>query len=739
MLVLLGALLSACGPLPIVVPVTVYLDSVNPNRGEPGETLELLGRFTDDLEFRICNVPLESVRFLNPLTAVAPPGQASRPGIFARVQAVVPPLPPGVECSILMFRNGVLITGSRTTLFFETLPVPPGAPTILRFTPTTALGTALLEFNAPTEDGGRPVLAHELSLDGHIWRTLDPPLPTGGSVLLSGFNPGATVAVSVRAVNAIGAGPATPIRETRIVSVPTPPSGSGPHAETTVVDGELVIQIRMVTTTFSVLDAEGNPIPARRNNPRLLIPAGGLVRVSGVGLQPLSDYLVWVFSDPQLIGFGSVAPDGAFSLAFPMPNSFVNEDGHTFLVQGMDAGGESIDAAIDTFVFDDSEPNVAEVSIDQGDLVLAPGSRVQLSATVTAVGGADASVTWLSADPTIVAVDQTGFLTANLPGITTVTARSGFAADVFGRIQVTVASTLNPPQNVTASIGDREVLLTWEPPVEDAELTVIGYRVTAEPGGASCTTPGTRSCTITGLVNRTPYTFTVVAQYSTGDDGPASEPVTAIPLATPSLETSTLSALPLQLRADGQATSSILVTLRDALGESIGGSRGAVNIASTQPLGTLSAVVDVGNGSYASTFTAGINPGATTITATLDGNLLDATVTLVLVLAPVFEMDILPPTLTSLIYDGSSRMLRGTATDVGSGIATLRAFDGPLLVASSDFADWGVGVAIIAYSNPDGSFSVYLPPTTTGDARSLQVVVTDLAGNEARAAITVLP
>jgi hypothetical protein len=59
--------------------------------------------------------------------------------------------------------------------------------------------------------------------------------------------------------------------------------------------------------------------------------------------------------------------------------------------------------------------------------------------------------------------------------------------------------------------------------VSDGGSPITGYTVTASPGGATCSTAGTRSCTVTGLLNGTAYTFTVRATNSVGT-GPASAP-----------------------------------------------------------------------------------------------------------------------------------------------------------------------------------------------------------------------
>jgi hypothetical protein len=71
-----------------------------------------------------------------------------------------------------------------------------------------------------------------------------------------------------------------------------------------------------------------------------------------------------------------------------------------------------------------------------------------------------------------------------------------------------------PPTGITASSGDARATISWTAStIVTGALT--GYTVTADPGGATCTTTST-SCVVTGLINGTSYTFTVTAAFSGG-------------------------------------------------------------------------------------------------------------------------------------------------------------------------------------------------------------------------------
>jgi hypothetical protein len=71
--------------------------------------------------------------------------------------------------------------------------------------------------------------------------------------------------------------------------------------------------------------------------------------------------------------------------------------------------------------------------------------------------------------------------------------------------------------------SDASVAVSWTAPTSDGGAPITAYTVTASPGGATCSTSGALSCTVTGLTNGTAYTFTVRATNSIGT-GPASSP-----------------------------------------------------------------------------------------------------------------------------------------------------------------------------------------------------------------------
>jgi hypothetical protein len=79
-----------------------------------------------------------------------------------------------------------------------------------------------------------------------------------------------------------------------------------------------------------------------------------------------------------------------------------------------------------------------------------------------------------------------------------------------------------PPQAVDGSPSDSQVSVTWSAPASNGGSAITAYTVTASPGGKSCVwSSGPLTCTVGGLANGTPYTFTVTAANAVGTSAPS--------------------------------------------------------------------------------------------------------------------------------------------------------------------------------------------------------------------------
>ena len=204
------------------------------------------------------------------------------------------------------------------------------------------------------------------------------------------------------------------------------------------------------------------------------------------------------------------------------------------------------------------------------------------------------------------------------------------------------------------------------------------------------------------------------------------------PSTTPSALTTTLTANPTSIAADGTATSTITVQLKDVNGNNLSASGGTV-VLSTDA-GTLGTVTDNTNGTYTATLTSATTTGTATITGTLDGTGItdDATVEMTDGTLPVITGP-----------DG----LGGTTTETTGAITVDENQTAVTTVTADESVTW-----TISGSDDDAKFAIdasgvitfvsapdYETPTDgdTSNDYVLTVTATDTAGNTSTQTITV--
>jgi adhesin/invasin len=192
------------------------------------------------------------------------------------------------------------------------------------------------------------------------------------------------------------------------------------------------------------------------------------------------------------------------------------------------------------------------------------------------------------------------------------------------------------------------------------------------------------------------YTLTASA---TGLAGAASAPFSVTP-GPASTATTTITAAPTSIPADGSSASVILVETFDAFGNrrAVGGD--AVALATTQ--GTLGPVTDRGDGSYTATLTAPSAPGTATVTGTIGGLAIadDADV----------EFTPIPPTTTRLVFQQQP-------TDAVAGAA----LSPPVIVRAVDNA----GTTVVTFA---GSVTIGIGANPAAGSLSGTTTVSAVAG-----------
>ncbi len=82
------------------------------------------------------------------------------------------------------------------------------------------------------------------------------------------------------------------------------------------------------------------------------------------------------------------------------------------------------------------------------------------------------------------------------------------------------------PTGAAATAGEASAEVSWTAPRDDGSAAITGYRVTATPGGHTCTT-ATTACRVAGLSGGTAYALTVAAVNGIGT-GPESAPTAQV-------------------------------------------------------------------------------------------------------------------------------------------------------------------------------------------------------------------
>ncbi len=150
--------------------------------------------------------------------------------------------------------------------------------------------------------------------------------------------------------------------------------------------------------------------------------------------------------------------------------------------------------------------------------------RRDLRNGVNALASVDAAGAGLSSGPhSVGSISGDGAVVAYDTNQSLVAADQGTTSDVYIAALGPTATVPGTPAVAGVSPGDHSATVTWLKPA-DGGATIVGYTVTATPGGASCSTSDADalSCTITGLTNGISYTFTVTARNAAGASPPAS-------------------------------------------------------------------------------------------------------------------------------------------------------------------------------------------------------------------------
>jgi uncharacterized protein YjdB len=338
---------------------------------------------------------------------------------------------------------------------------------------------------------------------------------------------------------------------------------------------------------------------------------------------------------------GGASPEVAWS-SHATATAAVDASG---VVTGVSVGGALVTA---TSVFDPAKFDVVtvhvrearaveSVTINETDLTLAVGSTADFTVSVVAVGGASTAVTWSSSAADVAAVTAAGRVEALAVGVAVISAASTVDAGRSDSVTVTVeAAPVEPgvPASVTRVAGDAQTATVGSavavPPsvlVRDAAGSPVpGVSVTfaVTAGGGTVDPSGPVTTDAIGKARLSSWVLGTTAGpnvvRATLTDAPAigaSKSAVGTPGAA-AAATSTVTANPTTLLADGSATSLLTVRLADAFGNALTAGGAAVSFDPPDE-GTIGSLWDVGDGTYTATYTAGSLAGPVASTLRVDG------------------------------------------------------------------------------------------------------------------------
>ncbi len=248
---------------------------------------------------------------------------------------------------------------------------------------------------------------------------------------------------------------------------------------------------------------------------------------SDTGGSPITGYSVAAVEDPSK----TCTPTPATGLTCTV-TGLTNDTAYTFTLVATNAIGDS------------TASNASNAVTPK-----APTAPAAPSAPSAVAGDAQATVTWTAPSDnggsdvtgyTVTAVEDAmktctptpaTALTCTVTGLTNDTAYTFtvVATNAIGSSSASAPSSAVTPKAPTApgkpsapaaSAGNAEATITWADASDTGGSAITGYTVTAvEDATKTCTpTPATAlTCTVTGLTNGTPYTFTLVARNVVGD------------------------------------------------------------------------------------------------------------------------------------------------------------------------------------------------------------------------------
>ncbi|HEX5245566.1 MAG TPA: fibronectin type III domain-containing protein [Gaiellaceae bacterium] len=490
-------------------------------------------------------------------TVTASPGGATASGNASPI--VVTGLTNGTAYTFTVTATNSVGTGPASTASNSATPFgPPGAPTDV--SATAGDGRATISFTA-SADNGRAIVGYTVTASPGGATASD----AGSPISVTGLTNGTAYTFTVTATNSLGmtaaSAPSNSVTPAGLPGAPTDVSATAGDSQATVAftapaDNGSAITSYTVTASPGGSSASGSASPVvvtglsdgtaytftvtATNGVGEGAPSTASTDVTPVGPPGAPADVSALRGDEQAsISFTGPAdngspissytvtasPGGATASGSASPiavTGLTNGTAYTFTVTATNGVGTGPASAASSAVTPAGLPQVPTgVSATAGDgqatvAFTAPadnGSAITSYTVTASPGGASASG---DASPIVV----TG-LTNGTPYSFTVTATNGVGTGSTSAASspATPAGLPQAPSAVSATASDGQAAVSFTSPSDNGS-SIIGYTVTASPGGQAAT--GSSSpVTVGGLTDGTAYTFTVAATNGVGT-GPAS-------------------------------------------------------------------------------------------------------------------------------------------------------------------------------------------------------------------------